>query len=112
MRRRGFRPQIEILELRPGSDLLARLELIDQDMPKNRPWMFANIFPSTLFEMVRDLFREEPDDEDRAKLHEFLKQQRIGLWLPDFSKPVRQFTLIVDRGRARFKFDEDLESLE
>ncbi len=111
MRRRGLQPQIEILELRRGREALAKLELIGQDMHKNYPWIFANIFPSAAFEAFRELFREQADDESREKVRELLKQQQIVLWLPDFKKPVREFTLIVDGERAQFKFDEKLEEL-
>ena len=111
MRRRGIQAEIEILELWRGREILARLELIGQDMHKNYPWIFANIFPSPAFEAVRDLLREQPDDESRAKVCELLRQQQIVLWLPDFKKPVRKFKLIVDGDKARFKFDEKLEEL-
>ncbi len=108
MRRRGIQAQREIFELRRGREVLARLELISQDMHKNYPWIFANVFPSTAFEAIRDLFRKQPDDEAATKVREFLKLEQIVLWLPDFKKPVRQFTLIVDGARAQFKFDEEL----
>ena len=111
MRRRGIRAQIEVYELRRGREILARLELIGQDMHKNYPWTFANIFASTAFDAVRDLFREQPDDESTAKVCEMIEQQQIVLWLPDFKKPVRKFTLIVDGDQARFKFDENLRNL-
>jgi hypothetical protein len=107
MRPRGSQAQIEILELRRGRETLARLELIGQDMHANYPWMFANFFPTPAFETIRELFRELADDESRTKVREFLKQQQIGLCLPDF-QPVREFTLIVEGGRAQFKFDEAL----
>jgi hypothetical protein len=107
MRRRGLQPQIELFELRRGREVLARLELIGQDMHKNYPWIFANIFPSPAFEAIRDLFRQQPD-EALVKVRELLKQEQIVLWLPDFKRPVREFTLVVDGVRARFKFDEEL----
>lgn len=110
--RRVFAGQREIqtLGLRRGRELLANLELIDQDFHKNNPWIFANIFPSAAFEAVRELFRDPVDDESSRVQRERLTEEQIVLWLPEpFNKPVREFTLIVEGERARFKIDEELD---
>lgn len=104
MRRRGLQAQIEILELRRGQEVLAKLELIGQDLHKNHPWIFANVFPTAAFEAVRDLLREQPDDETSAKVRELLKEQKIVMCLPEHN--VLEFTLVVEGTRARFKFDK------
>lgn len=108
---RGINRGKEILELRRGSETLAKLELIDQDLHKNSPWVFANIFPCAAFGAVSELFRAPHDNESGGIQRGQLLEQQIVLWLPDFKEPVREFTLIVDGERARFKFDEDLEWL-
>ena len=61
------------------------------------------------FEAVKDLFQEPPDTETSRVYREQLIERHIVLWLPEpFNKPVRQFTLILEGGRARFKIDEEL----
>jgi hypothetical protein len=104
MRRRGLQAQIEILELRRGQEVLAKLQPIGQDLHKNHPWIFANVFPTAAFEAVRDLFREQTDDENSAKVRELLKEQKIVMCLPEHN--VLEFTLVVEGARARFKFDK------
>ncbi len=92
-----------ILELRRGREVLAKLEPLGPDTPKTDPWMFANIFPTPAFEAVRDLFREQAAFES-AKVRALLKQQQIEMCVAGHS--VLEFTLIVEGGRARFKFDK------
>ncbi len=108
---RGINRGKEILELRWGAETLAKLEIIDQDLHRNSPWVLANVFPSAAFQEVRELFRAPHANESSRILHDQLIEQQIALWLPDFRKPVRKFTLVVDGEQARFKFDEDLEGL-
>ena len=113
MRRRrpyvGPGHELEIWELRRGREVLAKLELIHQDFHTNFPWMYANIFPTAAFEAVKDLFCELPDDEDGRIQRQGVIERQIVLCLaePDL-RPVREFTMVVDGERARFKIDEKL----
>ena len=102
--------EIKILELRQGREVLAKLEPIDQDLHQNFPWMFANIFPSAAFEAVKDLVCEPADDEAGRVQRQRVIERQILLCLgePDFYT-VREFTMVVEGGRARFKIDEKLE---
>ena len=104
MRWRGLQPQIEVLELRRGREVLAKLQLTAQDMHKNYPWIFATVFPTAAFETLRELFREQPDDESGAKVRELLKEQQIEMCVPGHR--VLEFTLVVDGELARFKFEK------
>jgi hypothetical protein len=91
--------EISTWELRRGSDVLAKLEVTEQDFP----WNFGRIFPSTAFEALRHLFRVQPDPESVKAVREQLRQQQVVL-SPLKGVPVREFTLIVEGELARFQF--------
>ena len=88
--------EIEIWELRRGSDLLATVEVIDQDFP----WKYGRLSPSTEFNNVRHHFAVQGD---RETVRKFLREQHVTL-APHGGTPVREFTLFVEGEDARFRF--------
>ena len=91
--------EISIWELRRGPEVLAKLEVTDQDFP----WNFGRIVPSAAFETLRHFFCVQPDPESAKVVREQLRQQEVIL-SPHHGVPVREFTLIVDGEEARFQF--------
>lgn len=91
--------EIPVWELRRGSEVVATLEVTDQDFP----WNFGRILPGAAFETLRHFFCVQPDRETARVVREQLRQQQIVL-SPHHGAPVREFTLIVEGEQARFQF--------
>jgi hypothetical protein len=88
-----------IWELRRGSEILATVEVCDQDFP----WNYGRISPGVEFDTVRHYFCVQPDRDTARTVREQLRQQQIVL-TPRDGAPVREFTLIVEGDEARFQF--------
>lgn len=91
--------EIEIWELRCGSEVLATVEVSDQDFP----WKYGRLAPRAVFDTVRHYFSVQPDRETAKIVREKLRQLRIVLASQN-GAPVREFTLIVEGKEARFQF--------
>ncbi len=91
--------EITVWELRRSSEVIAKLEVTDQDFP----WNFGHITTSDSFETIRHYFQVQRDPETAKSIREQLRRQQVTL-SPQQGLPVREFTLIVDGERARFQF--------
>ncbi len=85
--------------LRQGAQLLATIEVLDQDFP----WNYGRVYPTASFEPFRHCFVPQPSPEVAKVTRDHLRDQGITL-APRGGAPVRVFGLIVDGEDARFQF--------